>query len=124
MQNIGLPCDPKIEPWTIDVLRYLTKTKDHKLSFNMTRQRVGRIVKEELHDISPDIRTHHLRHFRLTHLVQDYGFAPIDLITFAGWSFKSGLHSIGQSSGQLDSYIHLSWKSYINKLMVPINEVL
>lgn len=59
-----------------------------------------------------------LRHYRLTHLVEEYGFDAYDLTVYAGWTFKTIFKG---SAGQLDTYLHLDWRKYYEKLLKPIN---
>jgi hypothetical protein len=54
-------------------------------------------------------RLNPLRHLRATHLVMHYGFTPQELYAFIGWKLP----------GMADIYVHLSWESYIDKLLVP-----
>jgi site-specific recombinase XerD len=46
---------------------------------------------------------HFLRHIRLTHLVQDFGFADQKLVSFTGW----------KDSRPASIYTHLNWKDLI-----------
>lgn len=108
---IGLPVNPKFEPWTIPILKHLEKTD--RLSFDLTRHSVWRIVKSRLVPLDDSVTTHSLRHYRLTHLRQEYGFDAMELTIYAGWTFKTGV----QSSGQLDTYLHLDWRGYFPKLL-------
>lgn len=59
-------------------------------------------IKKYEHDINP----HYLRHCRLTHLEQNYGFTAIQLMHFAGWS----------SPAVASTYIRHDWKS-LRKMM-------
>ncbi|MCJ7634598.1 hypothetical protein MUP77_19675, partial [Candidatus Bathyarchaeota archaeon] len=72
----------------------------------------------------PTISVKSLRHFRITHLGTAYQFNPYDLIAMAGWTFRAGLGSMGQPSGQLDSYFHIPWQTYFPKLLVPIDDIM
>lgn len=53
------------------------------------------ILERHTHKINP----HYLRHCRLTHLVQKYGFNGIQLMQFAGWS----------NTKPATVYVHLNW---------------
>lgn len=116
-KSIALPTDPRYEPWTKDLMLYLKKRKN--LNFDLCRGHVWRIVKQSpvLHQLDPEITTHSLRHYRITHLVEEYDFDRFDLIAVTGWSYKTGL---GIGSGQLDTYLHLRWKKYFPKLLKPL----
>lgn len=114
-KNIGLPCDPKHEPWTIDLLRYIQQ--HGTINFDMTRTRLWQIVKKRLAGLDPAVHTHSLRHYRLTHLADFYGFDPIDLIIYAGWTYGAAL---GGQGAMLDIYVHLDWRRYFPKLLRPM----
>ena len=61
----------------------------------------------------------------LPRLITNYGFSPYDLTSFTGWSIGSTFGALGiKASSNIDVYSHLSWKSYIDKLALPLNEVL
>ena len=105
---IALPLN-EYEPWTINLKYVLT----HRDMLSLTRQRIWQILKRSLGMYDPDIHPHSLRHYRLTHLVENYGFDAYDLTVYAGWTFKTG---IGQT-GQLDTYLHLDWRRYFPKLL-------
>jgi len=111
---IALPLNPKYEPWTKDLATFITGLGE--LRFNITRQRIWQIIRKRLDFIDSEIHPHSLRHWRLTHLVELYGFDPYDLTVYAGWTFKTG---VGQS-GQLDTYLHLDWRRYFSKLLKEI----
>ena len=53
------------------------------------------------------VNSHALRHFRLSELVNIYGFDEIDLATFAGWKMK----------GMASRYVTMAWGRYIDKLL-------
>ncbi|MGC8696795.1 MAG: hypothetical protein ACP5UD_10385 [Conexivisphaera sp.] len=53
-----------------------------------------------------------LRHLRATHLAMYYGFTPQELYAYIGWKLP----------GMADVYVHLSWESYIEKLLVPVGQ--
>ena len=115
---IALPCNPTFEPWTRDLLRYIKK--NGTLTLNLTRQRIWEIVKTSLKPLNPKVRTHSLRHWRITHLADFYNFDPYEVVVYAGWTFKTGLNMMGLPSGQLDTYLHLAWKRYFPKLLRPL----
>jgi len=115
---IALPCNPIYEPWTLDLLRYIKK--NGTLGINLTRQRIWEIVKKSLKPFWPDVKTHSLRHWRLTHLAGHYNFDPYELVIYAGWTFRTGFSALGLPSGQLDTYLHLGWKRYFPKLLRPL----
>lgn len=117
---IALPTSPKFEPWTEHLLRWITIHGN--LNFDMSRITVCRIVKLELHGLDPHIHAHSLRHYRISHLVEHYALDPFDLTAIAGWTFKTTLSAMGQggASGQLDTYLHLAWRRYFTKLLVPL----
>jgi hypothetical protein len=117
---IALPVNPKFEPWTLALVRRIKKAGT--LAFNMTDGNALYIVKKWFSRSYPDMTTHDLRHFRITHLAQEYDFDAFDLTCISGWTFKTGLAAAGQgmASGQLDVYLHLAWKRYFPKLLKPL----
>lgn len=109
-KSIALPTKPEFEPWCLDLMNFITKTGS--VTFPIVRNTAWRIVKKRL-----DIHPHLLRHYRLTHLVDTYGFDQWDLIIYAGWT-------LGGAMGvpvPLDSYIHLDWRRYVPKLLRKIS---
>jgi integrase len=119
---IALPTTPKYEPWTGSLLKHIEHHGN--LNFDLSRQMVWAIVTRELHQLDPHIHTHSLRHYRISHLVENYNLDPFDLTAIAGWTFKTTLSAMGQggASGQLDTYLHLAWRRYFAKLLVPLPE--
>ena len=116
---IALPVSPIYESWTIPLLKWI---RNHgSLVFNLTRQRIAEIVKNSLKNLDPQVTTHSLRHWRLTHLVEHYDFDSWDLSIYAGWTFRTGLSRLGMPTGQTDTYLHLSWKRYFPKLLKPLS---
>ena len=114
-KSIGLPCNPKYEPWTLDLVRRIKETGN--VTFGLTRQRVRQIVKKYFpypKEISRKYKNP-LRHFRLTHLADPYGLTGDEIIRYAGWTFKSRY-----GVGQLDTYLHLGWREYFHKLLKRI----
>jgi integrase len=119
---IALPCNPEYEPWTLDLLRYITQ-KNRSLSFDLTRGRVYQIVKAALKGLDSKAHPHSLRHYRLTHLVLNYNFKDYEVTQIAGWTTRTGFSMLGSSaaaSPNIDIYLHLRWKEYIPKLLVPL----
>lgn len=114
LKHIGLPCDPKYEPWTLDVLRHIKKTRN--ITFPIVRQSARRVIAKYFpYQEGEKARKNILRHYRLTHLSSRYGFNAEDIITYAGWTFKGTF-----KSGQLDTYLHLDWRKYFDKLLRPL----
>lgn len=118
---IALPCNPDYEPWTYDLMDWV---KQHKiLGFPITRVGIWQIIKKRLSCLDPGIRTHDLRHYRITHLITEYEFDAFDLTAYAGWTVRHGLAAsgMGSFSGQLDVYGHLSWRRYFPKLLREVS---
>jgi len=118
-RTVALPLNPKYDPWVKDLAKYILDNKK-QASFNITRQTAWAIVKRNIGSLikkhAVKRRCNPLRHWRLTHLVDYYGFDPYrDLVGFAGWTFK-GAHG---GAGQLDTYLHLNWRGYFPKLLKP-----
>lgn len=114
----ALPCSPEYEPWTLDLLKWLEKGR--QLNFALTRQTVWKIVKKNLVVLDFSIHTHSLRHYRISHLVEHYGFDPYDITAYSGWTFKTTFGGMGMGSGQLDTYAHIAWRKYFPKLLKKI----
>lgn len=126
---IALPVSLHIEPWTRDLLAWMAKHKNEELGIPLTRQRVYQLLRENLYKpfgIKPDRKEHSLnilRHFRVNHLMSEYDFDPMDLVSFCGWSVKTAGREMGFATGQLDTYLHLRWRKYAPKLFKPLGEV-
>lgn len=112
---IALPCDPKYEPWTEDLINYIRKRGT--LSFDLCRTRIRQLIIESFHRLDLDVTTHWLRHARLTHLSDFYKFDAEDLILMAGWTYQGAM---GIRTGQLDRYVHSHWTRYFPKLLKPL----
>lgn len=115
---IALPCDPKWEPWTLDLLKWIQR--GNQLNFPITRQGVGKIVKRNLRELDLTIHTHSLRHYRISHLVEHYHFDPYDITAYSGWTYKTTFGGMGMGSGQLDTYAHIAWTKYFPKLLKKV----
>jgi len=107
---VALPLNPRFEPWTRELLDVIEEYGSLEPIFSITRRGLYKAVKKWL-----GVRPHYLRHARITHLVEYYGFSPVELTVYAGWSFKTGV-----GVPMMDRYAHLSWRSYIHKLMRPL----
>lgn len=113
---IALPTSPEYEPWTKDLLQYISKTGS--LTFNITRQRLWQIVKQHLSKLDSHVHPHTLRHWRISHLLENYNFDPTQITLYAGWTFRSTFGMMGiNASANLDTYLHLQWKNYFPKLL-------
>lgn len=117
---IALPCEDAYESWTRDLLKHYQLAG--RLSFNLTRDGVRKILRKNLGSLLPPRLKNPLRHFRVTHLITEYGFDPNDLTAYAGWTLKTGFGKAGVvlPSDQLGIYQHLRWRDYIKKLMKPL----
>jgi len=121
-KQIALPCDPKYEPWTLDLVKRITMKGT--LSFNFVRKTAHERIKWEFARQGLNVHPHTLRHWRISHLMQNYGFEPYDVSLYSGWSIKSTFNQMGmQASSNIDLYAHLSWSKYFPKLLIPIREV-
>jgi len=121
-KQIALPCDPKYEPWTLDLVKRITWKGT--LSFNFVRQTAYLRIRDEFRRQGYDVHPHTLRHWRLSHLMQNYGFEPYDISIYSGWSIRSTFNQMGmQASSNIDIYAHLTWNKYFPKLLIPIREV-
>jgi len=117
-KTIALPTNPKFEPWTVDLLKHIVKSGN--LTFSLTRQRIWQIVKQCLTHLDTHIHPHSFRHYRISHLVQVYDFNAYNITAYSGWTFKTSFGKMGMGSGQLDIYLHLSWKNYFPKLLKQV----
>ncbi len=114
---------PISQPWVSDMTKLFQSRKGDV--FHYSEWTIWNYFKEEFHDLdylimkyNPEkgvsipthergIRTHALRHLRLSELVNLYGFDEIDLATFAGWKMK----------GMASRYVTAAWGRYIDKLV-------
>jgi len=127
MKYVPIVCDPRAEPWCIDILKWIQayKAREDALRFDCCEMTVQNIVKKNLRQLDPKIHPHLLRHYRITHLIKAYDFTPYQITAFTGWSMKSTFQQMGvQASSNIDIYAHLQWKDYIDKLLVPLEEIL
>jgi len=138
-KDVAIPLDPRIEPWCVDLAEWIQKMNKEKkmqngkakLSFDMTESNVQLIVKKNLNDLmhfDPKIKKIHphvLRHWRIDHLRLNYGFEPIQVCAFTGWSIRNEEAKRGQRvSSNIDVYSHLGWRDYAGRLLQPLSEVL
>lgn len=129
LKIVGLPCNPVYEPWTVDLLKFIRdqapqKKVEDRLQVDLTRMSVQNIVRRNLGRFFPRIHPHSLRHYRITHLITDYGFNPYQITAYTGWSLKSTFGAMGvQVSSNLDIYAHLQWRDYVQKLLKPISAI-
>lgn len=73
----------------------LTKNSINVRAIDTNKGHGNAIIESHTQRINP----HYLRHCRLTHLVQHYGFNDIQLMRFAGWS----------NTKPATVYVHLNW---------------
>lgn len=132
---VALPIHPSLEPWTGDLIKYMAKQRIENnvplsLSINLTRARIYQLVRDTLYPkfgIKPNHEEHFcniLRHFRVTHLVSEYNFGILDLVAYCGWSVKTAAGNMGMPSGQSNLYLHLKWRAYYPKLLIPLSKLL
>lgn len=125
LKIVALPCSPKYEPWTLDLLQWIKKKG--KLSFDMTRFGFYRVLRRNLSEIMPPVSRHThknlLRHFRISHLIEYYQFDPYQVTSYVGWAVSSTFTQMGMvASPMLDSYAHLRWRAYFPRLLRPIKQ--
>ena len=120
---IAIPCTPQYEPFTEELLRWVTQ--HDTLSFPLTRRSVHRIVKQNLRELDPKVSPQSLRRWRIIHLVERYRFDPYDLTSYAGWSVKYNFGAVRMPvSPQLYVSMYNAWQKYFPKLLKPIQEVM
>lgn len=125
LKIIALPTSVKYEPWTMDLLKWIRK--HGSISFKLTRQWFWQLLRDNLSGILPKKGSQSLknplRHFRISHLVEYYGFDPYELTTYAGWTARSTFGQLGISaSANIDIYSHLKWRMYLPKLLKPLTQ--
>lgn len=67
--------------------------------------------KEILPEFTKGVNPHYLRHCRLTHLVQHYGFNELQLMRFAGWT----------NTKPAIVYVHLNWMDLAKVMNQAVN---
>lgn len=115
-KQAAIPTSSVFEPWCLDIMQHLVKQKGEPM-FPFTRQVAWHILRKNLCPLDPKIHPHSLRHYRLTHLAEYYGFDQLDLLTLSGWTASGGM---GRGAAMLDTYLHLDWKRYFSKLLKPL----
>jgi hypothetical protein len=133
-KTIALPIDMEIEPWTYEMLKYLNKKYDGKIPtsvpFTISRQELNPIIRDALQDILPPPDIHNpkniLRHWRISHLLDYYGFSPADMTIYTGWSVRTAFMHQGAVGGSasIEEYYHSQWRKYYPKLLRPIKDIL
>jgi len=127
MKDVPIVCDLAAEPWSLDLLHWIQKNNLNKksLSFNIVEMTCQNIIRKCLHQLDPTASPKSLRHWRVSHLRRNYGFDGIELTAFTGWSLSNTYGQLGQKvSPMIDVYCHTSWLDYVQKLLVPLSEVL
>ena len=134
LKAIALPICNVYEPWVKDLLRYYQK--NHRLSFDYSRQELRKIIQRNLKGIVPKAAItakggshavkNILRHYRISHLIEYYNFNPVDITAYTGWTATTAFAAAGQTGGSnmVDEYLHLTWKSYFPKLCKPIDSLI
>jgi len=110
---VALPLNPRYEPWALELLELIKEHGSLEPIFGATRWALFKTVKKWFR-----VRAHYLRHARITHLVEYYGFTGEEVTVYVGWSFKT---SVGVP--MMDRYAHLSWRTYLPKLLKPLPRV-
>ncbi len=116
---VALPCKLEYEPWILDLLKHIEKNKE--LTFDLTRQRVRQIVKEELHMLDSKVNPNKLRTYRIAHLVEEYGFDQYDLMAYLGMQIRASPKLTELNI--IDTSPDLAWRRYFPKLLKPIHEM-
>ncbi len=117
------------------------KAAKEALRFHVTEQTLQNWVWNNLKGLTPanyepeifsrfsrirkPIHPHSLRTWRITHLKNAYKFTPLEQCAFVRWSVRSQEAKRGITvSSNVDIYSHLSWRDFVDKLCVPLSEVL
>jgi hypothetical protein len=120
---IALPVMPAYEPWTYDLLKYLTQTGSFGL--DLSRKWVSQIIRDYLKPLDFDRSfLNPLRYFRLTHLRTNYNFQPNDLAAISGHNLTYHFGVIGRvMNSTLEFYLHQQWRNYLPKLLKPLEDI-
>jgi hypothetical protein len=120
---VALPCKLEYEPWILDILKYIQarKMENKRPSFDLTRQRVGQIVKKELHMLGSNVNPNKLRTYRIAHLVNEYGFDQYDLMAYLGMQIRTSPKLT--ELGIIDTSPTSAVSRYFSKLLKPIHRV-
>ena len=131
LRYIGLPLNPKYEPWS-SKLRDYYKSRGSSHVFPVTRQTVYEYTRKAFEGFTyniekyaifgkgesevrdrhqKDASNHFLRHLRASDLIAFYGFTPEQQQIYGGWI----LSRIPESQRR---YNYLNWKSYFSNLLV------
>lgn len=127
-RDIPVPIRESEELMANQIFGYMIayKIRDGDRIFNLTRtnaynrlakrimkvRAIDKRKKEIIQDYEKPMNPHYLRHCRLTHLVQHYGFDELRLMRFAGWS----------NTNPATVYVHLNWMD-LAKVMSQANNV-
>lgn len=114
---VALPMSPEFEPWTAGLSNRFAKLDRFDKLLPFPRWRLVKWINES--GLGIPGKYNPLRHLRLNHLTQYYGFNADDRTLIAGWSFSSG----ARSSGPQDEYLNLDWRPYYPKLLKPLPRV-
>ena len=117
---------PKNQIWLSEIVAYFQNSKGKKV-FEYGESSVSHLFANEFNGLNyfierytlkpkyiaiprheREMRSHALRHLRLSELVNVYGFDNLDLATFAGW----------QMAGMASRYVTMAWGRYIDKLLM------
>lgn len=113
-RDVPIPTKLMEKPMVSHIYEYMDSVKNDKVFPGLTRNNAWfRLSRKEIsiraiklgggRVIIPDyikkINPHYLRHCRLTHLVQHYGYNEIQLMRFAGWT----------NTTPATVYVHLNW---------------
>lgn len=132
VRYVPIPLKMEYEPFCLDILKFIQESKFKtdpekktiKIEFDITRRTIYNIVRRNLAIFEPAIKPHLLRHYRTSHLLEAYHFTPLELTSFVGWSIQTTSKRFGMaSSSMIDIYAHSRWKSFVEKLLVPIDKI-
>jgi hypothetical protein len=151
MKEIPIPISPQnIEPWGSDIIRWIqtkgekakadpSKAMKEALRFDVTEMTMQNWVWKNLRKLAPDkqpqyfsrfnrmrkpIHPHSLRTWRVTHLKDAYHFNTVEQCAFTRWTVRSQEARRGITvSSNIDIYSQLSWRDFIDKLLIPITEI-
>ena len=102
------------------LLVWIRDNEDHRLSFDLTRNRVYSIIRKRLKELDQTVGPLSLRRWRITHLVALYDFTPYDIAAFTGLTIRTGFSQIDMSKEMVDTFLNVTWKQYFPKLLRPI----
>jgi hypothetical protein len=122
VRSVALPMNPRFEPWTRDIVEAWSEgnpwTLNRDEAWAGNREVFAGLRYQANHGGSialKPVSNHGLRHIRTKELIQLYGFSPVEVQRFLGWTAGS-LRSQGVNP-MMDVYFSLVWRDYFPRLL-------